>query len=95
MVYNTQCRAPAVGCSNWGATAVVATMAKKRPGSKADGPKGEQRVRTAVTTIRSMPEWKEWLGRFADAQRKDVSDLVDESLMRMARAEGFELPPKR
>lgn len=48
-----------------------------------------------MTTIRSMPEWKEWLGRFADAQRKDVSDLVDESLMRMARAEGFELPPKR
>lgn len=53
------------------------------------------RVRVAVTNVRSVPEWKEWLSRFADAQRKDVSDLVDEALMRMARAEGFELPPKR
>jgi hypothetical protein len=70
--------------------AVDAVMAKKK-----STPKPEQRVRTAVTNIRSMPEWKEWLGRFADAQRKDVSDLIDEALVRMARAEGFEMPPKR
>ncbi len=69
---------------------MVAAVAKKKPGSKA-----EQRVRTAVTTIRSMPEWKAWVLRFAEAQRKDPPDLIDEALMRMARAEGFELPPKR
>ena len=67
-----------------------AVMAKKKSAGKP-----EQRVRTSVTNIRSMPEWKEWLLRFAEAQRKDVSDLIDESLLRMARAEGFEMPPKR
>lgn len=71
-----------------GGSFVEAVMAKKstRP---------EKRVRVAVTNIRSVPEWKEWLARFAVAQRKDVSDLVDDALLRMARAEGFELPPKR
>ena len=71
------------------APTVVVVMAKKKAA------KPEQRVRTGVTTLRSMPEWKAWLHRFADAQRKDVSDLIDEALLRMARAEGFELPPKR
>lgn len=52
--------------------------------------------RTArLTNIRSSPEWKEWLHRFADHVRKDVADAVDEGMMRYARAEGFEPPPKR
>ena len=73
-------------------------MAKKKaaPDAKQPAtPKPEQRVRTAVTNVRSMPEWKGWLSRFAEAQRKDVSDVIDEALLRMARAEGFEPPPKR
>jgi hypothetical protein len=75
---------------SWEELAVEAVMARKKT-----SPKVEQRIRVAVTAIRSMPEWKDWLGEFADAQRKDVSDLVDEALLRMARAEGFRLPPKR
>ena len=76
---------------------MVATMTKKKPAAREEkpAPKPEQRVRTAVTTVRSMPDWKDWLGRFADAQRRDVPDLIDEALMRMARGEGFEMPPKR
>jgi hypothetical protein len=70
-------------------TVEAVLMAKKKVA------KPEQRVRTAVTAVRSMPEWKGWLLRFAAAQRKDTSDLIDEALLRMARAEGFELPPKR
>lgn len=65
-------------------------MAKKKA-----TPRPVHRIRTAVTNIRSVPEWKEWLSRFATAQRKDVSDLVDDALMRMARAESYETPPKR
>ena len=53
------------------------------------------RVRSAVTNIRSSPEWKAWLQRFADHTRKDLADVVDEALLRYARAEGFEQPPKR
>jgi hypothetical protein len=55
----------------------------------------ESRVRSAITNIRSTPEWKEWLVRFSDHVRKDATDAVDEALLRYARAEGFELPPKR
>jgi hypothetical protein len=74
---------------------IVSTVVAKKKSPPERQAKPEQRVRTAVTNIRSMPEWKEWLGRFSEAQRKDIPDLVDEALLRMARAEGFELPPKR
>ena len=53
------------------------------------------RVRSSATNIRSSPEWKDWLARFAGHTRKDLADVVDEALLRYARAEGFELPPKR
>ena len=77
---------------------VAAVMAKKKnvlEANRVSSHQPEKRIRTAITNVRSMPDWKEWLGRFADAQRKDVSDVIDEALLRMARAEGFELPPKR
>ncbi len=70
---------------------MVATMAKKKGASKPT----PNRVRSAITNIRSTPEWKEWLTRFSDHVRKDVTDAVDEAMLRYARAEGFELPPKR
>ena len=70
---------------------MVATMAKKKAAPRPQ----PNRTRSAVTNIRSTPEWKEWLTRFSDHVRKDVTDAVDEALLRYARAEGFELPPKR
>lgn len=70
---------------------MVATMAKKKAATRPQ----PNRTRSAVTNIRSTPEWKEWLTRFSDHVRKDVTDAIDEAMLRYARAEGFELPPKR
>jgi len=72
-------------------------MAKAKSGSpKQSFPKPQpNRVRSATSNIRSTPEWKAWLDRFAAHVRKDMADAVDEALLRYARAEGFELPPKR
>ena len=67
-----------------------------RPKARKGEPKPQpHRVRSATTNIRSTPEWKEWLLRFADHVRKDVADAVDEAMLRYARGEGFEAPPKR
>lgn len=76
---------------------VEAVMAKKTPG-KRPGPKPDpDRVRSAVTNIRSSPEWKEWLGRFAEHHRSpSLADLVDDAVVHFARHVGFkEVPPKR
>lgn len=75
-------------------------MAKKKAGDvpiePGASPKRQpNRVRSEVTNIRSSPEWKEWLVRFAAHTRKDLADVMDEALLRYARAEGFEQPPKR
>jgi hypothetical protein len=70
---------------------MVAAMAKKKAAPRPQ----PNRVRSAITNIRSTPEWKEWLTRFSDHVRKDVTDAIDEAVLRYARAEGFELPPKR
>jgi uncharacterized protein (DUF1778 family) len=66
-----------------------AAMAKKKKPAKA------KTTRNDDVRIRMTSTYKDWLGRFAEAQRKDMSDLVDEALMRMAKAEGFDPPPKR
>ena len=70
-------------------------MAKKTAQQK-PGPKpGQGRVRSAVLNVRGTPQWKAWLGRFAAHCRKDYSDVIDEALLRYARSEGFDMPPKR
>lgn len=83
----------------WGVGVVVAVMAKKKAAGEPEGgtepTPGPSRIRSSVTNIRSSPEWKAWLGRFAAHTRKDLADVMDEALLRYARAEGFELPPKR
>jgi hypothetical protein len=75
----------------------AAIMSRKKADPKLEGRAKPQptRIRSGVTNIRSSPEWKAWLQRFADFTRKDLADVVDEALLRYARAEGFELPPKR
>lgn len=72
---------------------MMLTMAK----TKATGvPKRiPNRVRSSATNIRSTPEWREWLQRFAERERKDLVDLIDEALLVLARERQFEIPPKR
>jgi hypothetical protein len=64
---------------------------KGRPGPKPD----PARARTTLVTVRCRAEWRDWLARFAVAKGMDMSDLVDEALLRFARTEGFEMPPGR
>jgi hypothetical protein len=66
---------------------------KKRPGPKPD----PQRVRSAVTNIRSSPEWKAWLERLVVFNRSpSLADLVDDAVVLLAREIKFpEMPPKR
>jgi hypothetical protein len=64
---------------------------KGRPGPKPDPSK----VQTTLVTIRCRPGWRDWLTRFAASKGLDMSDLADEALLRLARDEGFEMPPKR
>jgi hypothetical protein len=64
---------------------------KGRPAPKPD----PSRPRSALVTIRCRPEWRDWLARFATAKNIDMSDLVDEALLRYARVEGFDMPPRR
>jgi hypothetical protein len=69
------------------------TKAKKKPGPKPD----PQRVRSAVTNIRSSPEWKAWLERLVEFNRSpSIADLVDDAVVLLAREIKFpEAPPKR
>jgi hypothetical protein len=69
---------------------VVTTMAKRKPA-------GEHRVRTAVTAIRSRPEWREWVERLAEFDRcASLNELFDRALVAYGRQVGFkEVAPKR
>ncbi len=61
------------------------------------GPSGRRprRVRSEIISLRATPDFKDWLSRFAAHLRKDTVDAIDEAILRYARAEGFDLPPKR
>ena len=48
-----------------------------------------------ILGLRGREEYKDWLGRFAERERSDVSDLVDDALVAYANLRGFETPPKR
>lgn len=67
-------------------------VAKKR---KASNERPERPVREMAVGIRSTPEWKAWLDRFAESKRTTIVDLIDWSLEEFARSSGFEPPPKR
>ncbi len=67
-------------------------MAKKKkaaPGKAAAGPKKQ------ILGIRGSDAYKDWLVRFAESERSDMVDLVDDALAAHAKARGFEAPPKR
>lgn len=60
-----------------------------RPAAVGEGPKKQ------ILGIRGRDAYKEWLARFAEAERSDMVDLVDDALEAYAKAKGFEAPPKR
>lgn len=69
-------------------------MAKKKS-AKVGRPPSQEGPRIQVLGIRGRMAWKEWLVRFADANRRDMVDLIDDALEAYAKAKGFEGPPKR
>jgi hypothetical protein len=70
-------------------------MARKKTGPKRGRPTTPEGPRVQVLGIRGRPEWKEWLAKFADANRSDMVDLIDDALEAFAKAKGFNPPPKR
>ena len=62
---------------------------------KKTGPKPKEHKRTAITTIKSVPEWKEWLEITARGERLSVADLVEEALEKWATELGKMVPPER
>ena len=65
--------------------------ARKRTGRPAtqEGPKRQ------ILGIRGSEAYKAWLVRFAEQERSDLADLVDDALVAYAKERGFEAPPKR
>lgn len=72
-------------------------MAKKKSKvtPKTGRPPLPQGPREHIFGMRGTEAYKDWLGRYAAFRRKDLVDLVDEALERMAKVDKFEPPPKR
>ena len=71
-------------------------MAKKKRGPTKGARAEESKAdRADSVRIRVSGSYKDWLVRFADAERSDMSDLIDDALAAHAKARGFEAPPKR
>jgi hypothetical protein len=78
-------------------------MARKRgsapeesqPPKRMGRPPSPEGARAIALTIRARPEWKEWLGRFAQHCRAEMAEVVDDALETYAKTKGFEPPPKR
>lgn len=71
----------------------LAPMAKKKSDPGNVPPAEEQREE--LIAVRCKRSYKNWLLRFAKSKRTTPSQLVDLSLMMLAKTEGFELPPER
>jgi hypothetical protein len=66
----------------------------KQPPKASPAPPEEGR-RAQVLNVRGNQAWKDWLVRFAEFNRSDMVDLIDDALVAYAKAKGFEAPPKR
>jgi hypothetical protein len=69
----------------------VVAKARKQAGRPA-AQKGPKRQ---ILGIRGSEAYKAWLVRFAEQERSDLADLVDDALVAYAKERGFEAPPKR
>jgi hypothetical protein len=52
-------------------------------------------VRARMISIRGRDEWLEWVRGLADAERMDVSDLIDRALVDYGKARGYPVPAPR
>lgn len=72
------------------------TVAKKSADRKRPGPVPDpENSRSSQIIVRCKPAWKDWVGRYADSKGLSVSDAFDEAILKMARTDGFEMPPER
>lgn len=51
--------------------------------------------RKSITTLKGTSSWGEWLNRYAEFRRTTVVGLIDLATSHLAKADGFEIPPKR
>lgn len=70
-------------------------LATKRMGRKKRFEDGSYEQNTTVMTVKMSKEYAEWVERFAEFRRVRKSDLVDHGLAELAKATGFDPPPKR
>lgn len=70
----------------------VAAVAKTKPKAETDN---SAAVRVIHLHVRVSVEYKEWIARFAEHERSDLSDLIDAAIARHAKARKFDPPPKR
>lgn len=67
-------------------------MAKK----KAESPKeGRARTKVEYLQFRMSSGFKAWLERYAESRNMTMTDCIAQDLIRGAKSEGFEPPPKR
>lgn len=83
----------AVGSSS--AMAKKTSLPKQAPPARMGRPKSEEGPRRQILALRGRDAYKAWLTRFAEVQRSDVSDLVDDALAAYAKSKGFDVPPRR
>ena len=74
-----------------------AIVAKKKVGrGGASKPQESPSERVDFLRVRVSGSYKEWVARLAEFCRSDMSDLIDNALVRHAKEVGFkEAPPKR
>jgi hypothetical protein len=70
-------------------------VAKKKAARKPGRPPSPRGPRMHVLGIRAHEDWKEWLTRFAELNRSDMVDLIDDALEAYAKLKRFDPPPRR
>jgi hypothetical protein len=67
-------------------------MAKKLPAKPKEG---RSRTKVEYLQFRMSGGFKAWLERYADSRNLTMADVIAQDLIRGAKIEGFEQPPKR
>lgn len=73
-------------------TEIQEMAGKKKKVGRPETPGGPKRQ---IVGLRGTDAYKAWLVEFAEAQRSDVADLIDDALEAYAKEQGFKAPPKR
>jgi hypothetical protein len=74
---------------------VETTVAKKKAPARKQQAAKPADDRVDFVRVRVSGSYKDWLIRFAESERSDMSDLIDDALVAHAKARGFDPPPKR